>query len=75
MIGVAVFKAARGEPMIAESADWQITEDPATFAAGVQARIDAVTVAPVTQETLAEIEDFVRRTRERGRAPPPVDRR
>ena len=27
MIGVAVFKAARGEPMIAESADWQITEE------------------------------------------------
>jgi hypothetical protein len=29
----------------------------------------------VTQETLAELEDFVQRTRERGRAPPPVDRR
>jgi hypothetical protein len=55
--------------------DWQTTGDPAEFAAGVQARIDAVPVAPVTQETLAEIEAFVRRTRERGRAPPPVDRR
>ena len=55
--------------------DWQITDDPEVFAAGVQARIDSVPVAPVTAETLAEIEDFVRRTRERGRAPPPVDRR
>jgi len=55
--------------------DWQITDDPAVFAAAVQARVDAVPVAPVTAETLAEIEDFVRRTRERGRAPPPVDRR
>lgn len=55
--------------------DWQTTGDPAEFAAGVQARVDSVEVAPVTAETLAEIEDFVRRTRERGRAPPPVDRR
>lgn len=55
--------------------DWQTTGDPEAFAAEVRARVDAVTVAPVTQETLAEIEEFVRRTRERGRAPPPVDRR
>jgi len=55
--------------------DWQITDDPAEFAAEVQARIDAVPVAPVTRETQAEIEAFVQRTRERGRAPPPVDRR
>jgi len=55
--------------------DWQITEDPATFAAAVQARIDAVPVAPVTQETQAEIDAFVQRARDRGRAPPPVDRR
>jgi hypothetical protein len=55
--------------------DWQTTGDPADFAAAVQARIDSVEVAPVTQETLAELEDFVQRTRERGRAPPPVDRR
>jgi len=55
--------------------DWQTTGDPAQFAAAAQARIDSVPVAPVTAETLAEIEDFVRRTRERGRAPPPVDRR
>ena len=55
--------------------DWQTTGDAETFAADVRARVDAVPVAPVTQETLAEIEEFVRRTRERGRAPPPVDRR
>jgi len=55
--------------------DWQTDGDPEVFAAEVKARVDAVTVAPVTQETQAEIEEFLRRTRERGRAPPPVDRR
>lgn len=55
--------------------DWQETGDPAAYAAEVQARIDSVPVAPVTAETQAEMEEFVRRTRERGRAPPPVDRR
>lgn len=55
--------------------EWQTGGDPDVFAADVKARVDAVTVAPVTQETQAEIEEFLRRTRERGRAPPPVDRR
>lgn len=55
--------------------DWTLTGDPAAYAADVQARVDAVEVAPVTAETAAEIEEFARRTRERGRAPPPVDRR
>lgn len=55
--------------------DWQSSEDPAAFAAAVQARVEAVEVAPVTAETAAEIEEFARRTRERGRAPPPVARR
>ena len=55
--------------------EWLSNEDPAAFAAAVQARVDAVEVAPVTAETAAAIEDFARRTRERGRAPPPVDRR
>jgi hypothetical protein len=55
--------------------DWQTTTDPTAFAEAVKARVDAVPVDPVTQGTLAEIEDFVRRTRDRGRAPPPVDRR
>ncbi|HYC98327.1 hypothetical protein [Brevundimonas sp.] len=55
--------------------EWTLTEDPAAFAAATQARVEAVQVAPVTQETAAEIEEFARRTRERGRAPPPVPRR
>lgn len=55
--------------------DWQTTGDPAVFAAEIQTRLDSVEVAPVTAETVAEIDEFVRRTRERGRAPPPVDRR
>lgn len=55
--------------------DWQTTGDPAEFVAGVRARVDATPVAPVTAETAAEIEDFARRTRERGTAPPPVDPR
>jgi hypothetical protein len=55
--------------------DWQTTGDPAEFVAAVQERVGEVPVAPVTADTLAEIEDFVRRSRERGQAPPPVDRR
>lgn len=55
--------------------DWQTTGDPEAFAAAVKARVDSVQVSPVTQETQAEIDEFVRRTRDRGRAPPPVDRR
>ena len=55
--------------------EWTLNEDPAAFAAAVQARVDAVQVAPVTQNTAAEIEEFARRVRERGRAPPPIPRR
>ena len=55
--------------------DWQETGDPAALAAEVQARVNAVPVAPVTAETQAEMDAFIARTRERGRAPPPVDRR
>ena len=55
--------------------EWTLNEDPAAFAAAVQARVDAVQVAPVTQNTAAEIEEFARRLRERGRAPPPIPRR
>ncbi len=55
--------------------DWQATGDPAAYAAEVQARVNAVPVAPVTAETQAEMDAFIARTRERGRAPPPVDRR
>lgn len=55
--------------------EWQTTGDPEVFARDVQSRVQAVQVAPATQETQAEIDAFARRTRERGRAPPPVDRR
>lgn len=55
--------------------EWLSSEDPVAFAEAVKARVAAVQVAPVTAETAAEIEEFARRTRERGRAPPPVDRR
>jgi hypothetical protein len=73
---VATLGATGGE--LAEAAariEWLTTEDPAAFAQAVQARVAAVEVAPVTAETAAEIEEFARRTRERGRAPPPVPRR
>lgn len=73
---VATLGTTGGE--LAEAAariDWQSSEDPTAFAAAVQARVDAVEVAPVTAETAAAIEEFARRTRERGRAPPPVARR
>ena len=53
--------------------DWQ-TGDPVAFAAEVNSRIDAEAIAPVTAETQAEVEAFAARTRQRGTAPPPVDR-
>ncbi len=54
---------------------WTETGDPNAYAAETRARVNAVPVSPVTAETLAEIEAFARRTRDRGRAPPPIDRR
>ncbi|WP_420477630.1 hypothetical protein [Brevundimonas sp. FT23028] len=55
--------------------DWQTTGDPASFAADVQARVAATPVAPESAETLAEIEARMQAARERGRAPPPINRR
>lgn len=55
--------------------DWQTAGDPEVFADDVRARVEATPVAPVTAQTQAEMDEFVRRTHERGRAPPPVDRR
>lgn len=55
--------------------EWLSDGDAEGFARDVRARVDAVPVAPVTQETQAEIDAFARRLRERGRAPPPIDRR
>ena len=49
--------------------------DPATFESDVRARLAAVTVAPATQQTEAEIEAWAARLRERGKAPPPIPRR
>lgn len=55
--------------------DWQATGDPEALAAEARARVAATPVAPVSAQSQAEIEDYLRRARERGRAPPPVDRR
>lgn len=64
-----------GGDLAAEAAriEWTMT-DPATFSAEVNSRIDAQQISPVTAETQAEVEAFARRTRQRGTAPPPVDR-
>lgn len=55
--------------------DWTLTDDPAAFAEALRARVAATRVAPATQQTQAEIDEYLRRARERGRAPPPVTRR
>lgn len=64
-----------GELLAAEAAriEWTMT-DPTTFSAEVNSRIDQQQISPVTAETQAEVEEFARRTRQRGTAPPPVDR-
>ncbi|MBU1386079.1 MAG: hypothetical protein KKG14_05555 [Alphaproteobacteria bacterium] len=69
--------ATSGEDLDAAAArlEWSASGDPVAFAEAVRARVAAVTVAPVTQETAAEIEEYARRIRERGRAPPPLPRR
>ena len=55
--------------------DWTLTDDPAAFAEALRARVAAPAVAPATQQTQAEIDEYLRRARERGRAPPPITRR
>ncbi|RZJ30376.1 MAG: hypothetical protein EON85_05175 [Brevundimonas sp.] len=55
--------------------DWQTTGDAGAFADDVRARVAATPVSPVTAETQAEIDARLRAARERGRAPPPVNRR
>lgn len=55
--------------------DWQTSGDAEAFAASVRARVAATPVAPATAETQAEIEARLRAARERGRAPPPINRR
>jgi len=73
---VAALETTGGD--LAEAAariEWLSAGDAVAFAESVRDRVAAVQVAPVTQETAAEIEAFARQARERGRAPPPVDRR
>ena len=73
---VATLETTGGElAQAAARIEWLSTGDATAFAESVRERVAAVQVAPVTEQTAAEIEEFVRRTRERGRAPPPVDRR
>ncbi|RZJ77989.1 MAG: hypothetical protein EON88_34660 [Brevundimonas sp.] len=55
--------------------DWQTSGDVAAFTESVRARVAATPVAPASAQTQAEIEARLRAARERGRAPPPVDRR
>ncbi len=64
-----------GETLAGEAAriEWTLG-DPVAFAAEVNSRIDAQAMAPVTAETQAEVEAFAERTRQRGAAPPPIDR-
>jgi hypothetical protein len=50
---------------------WEVT-DPAALGRSIQSRIDAAAAAPVSPETAAEIEAFVRRQRERSTPPPPI---
>ena len=54
--------------------EWATTNDPAALAEALRARVSAVEIAPVTQQTQAEIDEYLRRARERGRAPPPITR-
>lgn len=54
--------------------DWQDDGNSDAFAQGVRDRVGSVPVSPETEQTRDDIDDFARRTRERGRAPPPVDR-
>ena len=72
---VEALEGASGELAAAARIDWQTTGDAAAYAEAARARVAAVEVDPVTAETAAEIEEFARRTRERGRAPPPIPRR
>ena len=73
---VATLETTSGELAAAAARiEWLTDGDATTFAESVRARVEAVEVEPVTAETAAEIEAFARQARERGRAPPPVDRR
>jgi len=55
--------------------DWSLPQDSAAFAEALRARVAAQPVDPATQRTQAEIDEYLRNARERGRAPPPIARR
>jgi len=55
--------------------EWLTSGDAAAFTESVRARVAATPVDPASAETMTEIEARLRAARERGRAPPPVDRR
>lgn len=64
-----------GETLTGEAARLQWTmDDPAAFEAEVARRMEAGASAPIDVRTPAEIEAFAEQTRQRGAAPPPVDR-
>ena len=65
--GVLAGEAARIE--------WTLPQDSAAFAEALRARVAAQPVDPATQRTQAEIDEYLRSARERGRAPPPIARR
>lgn len=72
---VAGLNAASG--LLAEDAariEWTLS-DPDAFAADIARQIESTPVDPVSANTLAEIEAFAEALRQRGKAPPPVDRR
>lgn len=54
--------------------EWTLA-DPDAFAAEVMRQIDSTPIDPTSAQTLAEIEAFAESLRQRGKAPPPVDRR
>ncbi|WP_396593340.1 hypothetical protein [Brevundimonas sp. R86498] len=64
-----------GDSLASEAAriEWTL-QDPATFVAEVNSRMDARAMAPLSVQTPEEIEAFAEQTRRRGAAPPPVDR-
>lgn len=53
---------------------WTLSDSDA-FAREVAARVAAPPIAPETRAAQADIDAFAQRLRDRGRAPPPVDRR
>ena len=55
--------------------DWNLTEDPNAWAAGVRSRVEGARMSVGTARTAAEIEAFAQSLRERSEPPPPIDPR